>query len=386
MPSTPLSLDDALHAAHAGDRLLARLLFEELAEQQPDDLTIRFWLAWLAETPAKAQQLLRQTAVQNPGHGVAHGALHWLETLLGERVPPGPAAASTTSPGLLPPANGTIVEFRAACPACEAQLVVRATALGQNRRCPACLMLFQIPLATANHLYQPRSNVAFVEPQSPVFSAPQRSDSNADSAMDHFSSESIFDEGPVPSRAVSAAMSSVFLWKNVAAEIPREEITLQAIPETDPVPRPAAIAFADTKIPSPISAATHSLPESAGGRILLVDDSAALRSVAGNLLRQKGYEVDAVASGEQALAWVEDKLPQLIVLDVVLPGLDGYEVCRRLRQNPQTRGVPVILLSSKTGFMDQVQGRLAGCTVYMSKPCEADLLCDTVRNYLSTSP
>jgi len=328
-----------------------------------------------------ARDRLLQIPTSDPAHSVARSALRWLDVLLA----PAKSVIENTVNITTQPTPGTYVEFRASCPACEAQLVVRASALGKPRRCPACLTLFEIPSSAANRLYLPGKSVAFVEPNQPVNTQALAAMATVATRPVSTDSSSIFEEAAPPQRAVSAAMSSVFLWKSVTAESPEQFQLLQQMAQTpsvaeSPITKPSA---SEATRESPITINQPPSPVTPDGRrVLIVDDSAALRAVAGRLLTRRGYEVDAVESGESALRWIEEKTPQLILLDVVMPGLDGYEVCRRLRQHPLTQGVPVIMLSGRNGFLDKVQGRLAGCTVYMTKPCEAKVLCETVGNYL----
>jgi twitching motility two-component system response regulator PilG len=116
--------------------------------------------------------------------------------------------------------------------------------------------------------------------------------------------------------------------------------------------------------------------------ILLVDDSSTVRAVAASSLRKSGYDVVTAESGEEALEKLAELNPGLILLDIKMPGLDGYEVCKRIRSNPTTRDLPVIMLSGKDAFYDKVRGRLAGCNAYITKPCSANVLRDTAAQYL----
>jgi diguanylate cyclase (GGDEF)-like protein len=103
-----------------------------------------------------------------------------------------------------------------------------------------------------------------------------------------------------------------------------------------------------------------------GERILLVDDDAdALALAKVNLI---GYEVDTAADGQAALAAAFERPPDLILLDVMLPEIDGFEVCRRLRSNPRTANVPVIMLTARTLAVDKLVGLTAGADDYIIKP------------------
>lgn len=106
-------------------------------------------------------------------------------------------------------------------------------------------------------------------------------------------------------------------------------------------------------------------------RILVVDDSQVTAKVTQSYLEAAGYQVKTVPDGLAALQAVENQAPDLILLDVVLPGIDGFEVCRRLRKLNVTASVPIIMLTSKSSIADKKIGFEAGADDYLTKPVEA---------------
>ena len=106
-------------------------------------------------------------------------------------------------------------------------------------------------------------------------------------------------------------------------------------------------------------------------RVLVVDDSQVTGKVTQAYLEAAGYEVRTVLDGQMALQAAEDQPWDLILLDVVLPGIDGFEVCRRLRKLPATAHVPIIMLTSKSTIADKKVGFEAGADDYLTKPVEA---------------
>ena len=106
-------------------------------------------------------------------------------------------------------------------------------------------------------------------------------------------------------------------------------------------------------------------------RILLVDDSQVTGLVAKAHLEALGYAVQLAPDGPTALRLAAEQAPDLILLDVVMPGIDGFEVCRRLRKLNVTAGVPIIMLTSKASMADKQIGFEAGADDYLSKPVEA---------------
>ena len=118
-------------------------------------------------------------------------------------------------------------------------------------------------------------------------------------------------------------------------------------------------------------------------RILAVDADATALGTLRQILLQKGYEISAAATGEEALARMRSESFDLVILDVVLPGLSGFELCRRIRQEPGTRDVPIIFLTAKGLLMDMAEGDDAGSDLYLIKPVLASKLLRLIELFLS---
>ena len=106
----------------------------------------------------------------------------------------------------------------------------------------------------------------------------------------------------------------------------------------------------------------------AKGRILVVDDEVYIVHILDFSLGMEGYEVVTALDGEQALEKVAQQKPDLIVLDIMMPKLDGYETCKALKSNDETKDIPVILLSAKGRNVDQKTGFEVGADDYITKP------------------
>src|SRR5436309_14811947 len=111
------------------------------------------------------------------------------------------------------------------------------------------------------------------------------------------------------------------------------------------------------------------MPEAA---ILVVDDDAPIRRMLRRTLAAEGYEVETAADGGEALAAVERSVPDLLVLDVAMPGVDGLDVCRRVRR--AGLGLPILLLTARDAVADRVAGLDAGADDYLVKPFAAEEL------------
>lgn len=109
-------------------------------------------------------------------------------------------------------------------------------------------------------------------------------------------------------------------------------------------------------------------------KILVVDDNACNLQLLLELLTAKGYTVYPAISGELAMEFVKSRLPDLILLDIKMPGLDGYEVCRQLKANDSTRSIPIIFLSALGDERDKVKGFQAGGVDFITKPFQSEEL------------
>jgi two-component system cell cycle response regulator DivK len=122
---------------------------------------------------------------------------------------------------------------------------------------------------------------------------------------------------------------------------------------------------------------------SAGPLILIVEDDPETRRFYSDLLRGHGFVVDEAHNGHQALDKTVQSLPSLILLDIGLPGMDGLELCRRLRADARTRGVPILAV---TGYGDRHypdRARLAGVDHVLIKPCDPEVLVGEARRLLA---
>jgi DNA-binding response OmpR family regulator len=104
------------------------------------------------------------------------------------------------------------------------------------------------------------------------------------------------------------------------------------------------------------------------GRILVVDDERDLVWSLRHSLAEEGYEVFTAYSGEQAMAIIGKHRPDIVILDVVMPGMDGWEVCRQLRQDPTSASVPVLFLTVRRNVPDRIKGLEEGADDYLAKP------------------
>lgn len=122
------------------------------------------------------------------------------------------------------------------------------------------------------------------------------------------------------------------------------------------------------------------IPKEPGGRVLVVDDDPKNRRLLNDLLRARGHEVVEAPSGEEALRQVSETPPDVVLLDIMMPGMDGIEMCRRIKDNPATSHIPVLLVTALSERSDRIRGIEAGANDFLTKPIDTRDVVLRVRN------
>jgi CheY-like chemotaxis protein len=123
-----------------------------------------------------------------------------------------------------------------------------------------------------------------------------------------------------------------------------------------------------------------------GKRILVVDDDENILSLERTILEQKGFVITTAGGGQEALAILGREAFDLILLDVMMPEMDGFTVCRRIKENPRLAEIPVIFLTAKGGGDALAEGFESGAVMYINKPFTANKLLTIVHTMLETRP
>jgi len=118
------------------------------------------------------------------------------------------------------------------------------------------------------------------------------------------------------------------------------------------------------------------------GKVLVVDDQVYILHILDFSLGAEGFDVITATDGEQALSRARAERPDLIVMDIMMPRLDGYETCRRLKSDPATKNIPVLLLTARGREEDRKRGMEAGADDYMTKPFSPNKLITRVSEML----
>lgn len=149
-------------------------------------------------------------------------------------------------------------------------------------------------------------------------------------------------------------------------------------------PSPAPKTSADKQAAG--EAAASGAAKSPSGNIyaaLVVDDSLPVRKQVGVALRRSGISAEFAETGEAALDLISKNDYDIIFLDVVLPGLDGYEICKTIKRDKNRKHTPVVMLTGKSSPFDKVKGRLSGCDTYLTKPVSLQEFNKTLNKWLN---
>jgi len=120
-----------------------------------------------------------------------------------------------------------------------------------------------------------------------------------------------------------------------------------------------------------------------GLKILVVDDSKTIRRTAETLLVKEGCKVFTAIDGFEALSKITDHHPDLVLVDIIMPRLDGYQTCSLIKHNKIYKDTPVIMLSSKDGIFDRARGRIVGSEQYLTKPFTKEELITAISNQVN---
>jgi DNA-binding response OmpR family regulator len=120
-------------------------------------------------------------------------------------------------------------------------------------------------------------------------------------------------------------------------------------------------------------------------KILLVDDANTILMMERMILQKEPYDLVTANDGEEALVKVEAENPDLILLDVVMPKMNGFEVCKRLREKEESKTIPIIMVTTRGEAENVETGYKEGCTDYVTKPINGVELLSKIRNYLGAS-
>lgn len=367
-------ISEAIAAARSGQKDLARQLLREITEQDPRHEQGFLWLAALAETPAAAMGHLERVLELNPSNRQALNALavhrlHVERAISKEDAAPRPAAlpgsrTATMAPGPMsagmrtvsvtnpvavshplptpvdarndPPGPRTITRNVWVCPLCEAENI---DGVNKCRRCGALQEIDDIWALAENR--------------------------GVDEVLVAKGAERWLQRlvaGPNFEAHVNIARAYLNLNRSAEALLHIEKAC--EMRATDRALRMILETLRARKL------------------VLAVDDSQTVRRLISVSLERNGYRVVTAEDGMQALVRLAEHTPSLVLLDISMPKMDGYEVCKVIKRNSMLKHVPVLMLSGKDGIFDKLKGRIAGATDYISKPFDIAMLLHALDRHL----
>ncbi|MEM7585114.1 MAG: response regulator [Acidobacteriota bacterium] len=348
-------LQQGIQLARGGDKAAAREVFERLAVAQPDHETVWLWLSSVAPDAAESARYLESALRVDPTNKQARD---WLARLESVSTAQRPTEARKTS-------------FR--CPLCEQSFTAEPE---RCARCRSHLDLFNIEA-----FFQ--SSTADIELVGRAIALTQ-----VDSRLEAKERHRLLSLAYLNLKRFQKALSQLSALAALSPEDSRLREAVEALTERLEREPLETIEVAPSKMQRSDVETTRvdvaELVEEAEDppirrpRVLVVDDSATVRSLVAKALERRSYEPMLASNGMEALARLQEAVPDLILLDVTMPHLDGFKICRVIKENDLTAHVPVIFLSGKDGFLDKVRGRMAGAADYLTKPVSAKTLLEVI--------
>jgi twitching motility two-component system response regulator PilG len=361
---------EAVAAARLGQKGLARRLFNEIVEKDPGSEQALLWLAALADTPDESIRALEQVLVINPLNQQALSALavqKMHQTAKPAEVPLPPPPSSRALPAGPFPQPGRMravsVSDPAPVPAAPAEDSGASTgrvlqfqrAIRKVWNCPMCKSEHPEPVHRCAHC----GCYLALEDLWQIADNRGADEEILAKALENWKSR-------IPEEPFEAHL-------NIARALLSLNRSAEALPYLE-----KACTFREDAL----ELRTFMQTLKSRKLVVAVDDSQTVRKLVSVSLERKGYRVLTVEDGVLALAKFEEFKPDLVLLDISLPKVDGYEICRILRKHDGLKQVPVVMLSGKDGFFDRVKGKIAGANDYLTKPFDVVALSKALEKHL----
>jgi len=161
--------------------------------------------------------------------------------------------------------------------------------------------------------------------------------------------------------------------------------TMRITPSQRPASVTQAVPAAAKATGAPVRTRTGRMPSVEIDNVMVVDDSPAVREFMRTRLEPFAFNVDFAQSGEEAVGLTASKHYTCIFLDVIMPGIDGYQVCKIIKARKSVRATAVVMLTSKSSPFDRIRGAMAGCDAYLTKPVDEEKLLEVIAKFLPTT-
>lgn len=375
--SKQTALEQGISAAKAGNKPLARRHLLQAVEAEPQTEACWLWLAIVAASMEEQVGYLQQARVINPANQRTIAALQQLEAKLGQEL---------LSEDTEDAAQATI---SAICPLCTATMPEKMDICSG---CGAILLLDDITAVLDNPVTHPDIlKKSIMRLRGEADKGGDRAEILYKMGLAYLNLHKVETSVTCFNGASRLQPDDVILKQQIerlvnhqkAAAAPKATPTPPAKKATKPIQTassPAAKAATEAlvkKAKPPVKKAEPSL-----GTIMIVDDSNTIRKLVDMTLKRERYATVIAVDGMDALAKLNDAMPDLILLDITMPRMDGYQVCKVVKGNEETKNIPIVMLSGKDGFFDKVRGRVAGATDYLTKPFDPQELVQTVKRHM----
>ena len=355
-----LLLEEGINAARDNRKEEGCELLLELVQLDSLNEVAWLWLATLAKDVEEAARYTARVLQINPQN---ERAIDWMERLK-------PAVAAPTRI-ITDPAATAHLNIQSSsgwsCPLCEHE-AIRASA-----HCPNCQAV--VSLTSLDEILNNKAvNLSLVR------EAVRRLEAQSEAEGEHADYQTLFNLGlgylnlnRLDDGAKYLRRASELKLKDARLKTQVESL-LERMVETVTAADSAVTAATDTTSPLAVTETPPAPETSDAYTILVVDDSPTIRKLVTMTLEKYGHHVLSATNGLDALNKLKEVVPDLILSDINMPHMDGYQLCKMIRGNSVTRSVPVIMLSGKDGIFDKLRGRMVGATAYITKPFEIDSL------------
>jgi twitching motility two-component system response regulator PilG len=432
-------------AAKAGNSILARLHLQEAVETDPDSVDCWLWLAWVTESPASARLFLERVLQLDPHHEVAQTGLRWTESLCESCVPELTEVAVEGKTTITSPDNFVIDEHgnpnsvvskkvNQQEPGGSPEAEAISASLAEETLEPEVFETTAQPdFETveqdettlcgefSDEYCMQEAVVASVDHQlTSLFTSEKLLDElqtidsdfeQADTAEDRVSAiESESDSHSQTNEAVEfevAPKTSDELTektgcaeslepsaeaKEGSTESPAESTTANhkqsdsgTVASDHPSPTDESALLEHENEQDPVDSSQSASAGDDRPLIVVCDDSPTVRKLVCMSLEPHGFSVMTADDGVEGSDLIRRVVPHLVLTDINMPEMDGYQLCKSVTKNPLTQDIPVIMLSGKDGLFDKLRGKLVGSTDHLSKPFSPRDLLRVVRSHLEAS-
>jgi CheY-like chemotaxis protein len=375
-------LREGVTAAQSGNPARARALIRQVAAAEPENETAWMWLANLSGDARETVECVRKVLAINPTNAKAQAALPVALTraaiaLAQQNDKPAARAYLKEATALDPKSETAWMWFAGVAESAEQashclrhalainpanerakQGLAQYAALRQEWRCPICRYV-----APAGRSPCPACRCVLTLADPSAFDGPTGADpARVAAALEQL--RGAFAQTTDPTTGYLYALACLNLGKSGAA-LPVLE-TVSRHPATDDVTRSQVLTYLKY---FQARVAIFTPPPANVPTVMVVEDSPTVRKLVATTLEAAGYRVISLPDGVQVAEAVRQHgVPDLFVLDIVMPGLDGYQLCKRLRGDPATAGVPVVFLTGKASLLSKLRGQWAGAADYLVKP------------------